>query len=799
MDGQIRKSAIVADVVKKYRVQIILFLGVFTVKVLTNLLFKSLTSATGNDEIGTIAGAAYFAGLDWSNVVSTILYYGWGFSALMAPAFLLSDNMSVIYQIMLSYNALLLALCVVICYNILKNIFKINSELTCALVSLASCCFYHNIINGNSIINENPLVILNWLVLYLILIMQQRVEEGKKVKAYTLLLGFLLCYGLTVHTRFIFTWCALLVAIIIYYLLRNKLFVNIPVMVAECGIGYFAVKFLNGIIQDRLWLAYLKDEAIGNSMESLGEIWGNFAKLFSIDGMIAYLKCVLGQIFVLGTYSGVFLVLFLVIGGKAIGKIILTIRARIKKAELEKSKTNASYYTAVIFIAALIIATILFTSVASINSVLVSVDQGIGSKWYVYQRYWAAYCAMAVMLTFVYIVKKETVKKEIIATFLMYILTSIVFLGVIAPELVSIRIKSSGAFTVITPLMIRKMTGYFSYLDFLRLFIIGILVFITSIILIAKRRIKSLSILFMTMFIFIYTCFMVQSDIPAAQNNNLKYQGLKSILNQYDISDEKNKRIYVDKNFPSYMLAQFELNRYELILADMDEYCRAESEDIQLLLTRELTDEMAAQWNLLYSEEQGQYVIYLLVKDGELCNALQNKGVEIKNLEEMFGIQKLYFSNRLKYSNKIRGEKLKHDVEMSQEIHITEDMLEEDEFAIRLLFWNRENCEYTDKVYITVEQDDVIRRYEIALNNIEDNVPVNVIMDTGQLHTGTANVVLTCPTGGGYRYILPYVIEHEGDFTDNLYINKMKQNTQLYVVIYAPMAEINGAIATRIQ
>lgn len=799
MDGQIRKSAIVADVVKKYRVQIILFLGVFTVKVLTNLLFKSLTSATGNDEIGTIAGAAYFAGLDWSDVVSTILYYGWGFSALMAPAFLLSDNMSVIYQIMLSYNALLLALCVVICYNILKNIFKINSELTCALVSLASCCFYHNIINGNSIINENPLVFLNWLVLYLILIMQQRVEEGKKVKGYTLLLGFLLCYGLTVHTRFIFTWCALLVAIIIYYLLRNKLFVNIPIMVAECGIGYFAVKFLNGIIQDRLWLAYLKDEAIGNSMESLGEIWGNFAKLFSIDGMIAYLKCVLGQIFVLGTYSGVFLVLFLVIGGKAIGKIILTIRARIKKAEYEKSKMNASFYTAVIFIAALIIATILFTSVASINSVLVSVGQGIGSKWYVYQRYWAAYCAMAVMLTFVYIVKKETVKKEIIATFLMYILASTVFLGVIAPELVSMRIKSSGAFTVITPLMIRKMTGYFSYLDFLRLFIIGILVFITSIVLIAKRRIKSLSILFMTMFIYIYVCFMVQSDIPAAQNNNLKYQGLKSILNQYDISDEKNKRIYVDKNFPSYMLAQFELNRYELILAEMDEYCIAESEDIQLLLTRELTDEMAAQWNLLYSEEQGQYVIYLLVKDGELCNALQNKGVEIKNLEEMFGIQKLYFSNRLKYSNKIRGEKLKHDVEMSQEIHITEDMLEEDEFAIRLLFWNRENCEYTDKVYITVEQDDVICRYEIALNNIEDNVPVNVIMDTRQFHTGTANVVLTCPTGGGYRYILPYVIEHEGDFTDNLYINKMKQNTQLYVVIYAPVAEINGAIATRIQ
>ncbi|MCI8669291.1 MAG: hypothetical protein HFI34_07210 [Lachnospiraceae bacterium] len=798
MDGQIRNNQIATELVKKYRVQIILFLSVFIVKVLINLLFKSLTSATGNDEIGTIAGAAYFAGLDWSNVVSTILYYGWGFSALMAPAFLLSDNMSVIYQIMLSYNALLMALCVVICYNILKNFFKINSELTCALVSLASCCFYHNIINGNAIINENPLVFLNWLVLYLILIMQRRVEEGKKVKAYTFLLGFLLCYGLTVHTRFIFTWCALLVAIIIYYLLRNKLFVNIPIMMAECGIGYFVVKFLNSIMQDRLWLAYLKDEAIGNSIESIGAIWGNFAKLFSVDGMIAYLKCVVGQFFILATYSGVFLVLFLVIGGIATGKIILTIKARMNKAEPEISRMNASLYTAVIFIAALIIATILFTSVASINSTLVSASQGIGSKWYVYQRYWAAYCAMAIMLTFVYIIKRETVKKEIITTFLMYIIASIGFLGVIAPELVSIRIKSSGAFTIITPLMIRKMLGYFNYLDFLRLFIVGIFICIISIILIKKRRIKSLSVLFMAMFIFVYVCFLIQSDIPAAQNNNLKYQGLKSILDQYDINDEKYKRIYVDENFPSYMLAQFELNRYELILANIDEYCGTES-DIQLLLTRELTEEMADQWNLLYSEEQEKYVIYLLIKDGELCNTLQNAGVEIKDLGEMFGIEKLYFSNRLKYSNRIKGEKLKHDVEMSQEIQITEEMLAEDKFAVRLLFWNRENCVYTDKVYITVEQDDVFSQYEITLNNIEDNVPVNVIVDSRQFHAGTANVVLTCPTGGGYRYIMPYVIEDKGEFTNNLYVNNVKQNTQLYVIIYAPLAEIYGTIAEKIQ
>lgn len=799
MDGQIRRDSIVAETVKKYRVQIILFLGVFIVKILTNLLFKSLTSATGNDEIGTIAGAAYFAGLDWSDVVSTILYYGWGFSALMAPAFLFSDNMSVIYQIMLSYNALLMALSVVICYNILKNIFKINSELVCALISLASCCFYHNIINGNSIINENPLVFLNWLVLYLILVMQRRVENGKKVTALSLLLGFLLCYGLTVHTRFIFTWCALLLAIMIYYLFRNKFFVHIPIIIAECGIGYFIVKYLNSIIQDQLWLAYLKDGAIGNSMESIGEIWGNFAGLFNINGMLAYLKCVVGQFFVMGTYSGVFLVLFFVIVGYAAGKLFSIIRAKIKKSELNISDINASLYTAVLFIGALITATVLFTSVASINSVLTSIEQDMGSKWYVYQRYWAAYCAMAVMLTFVYLVRKEIIKREMIITTIIYILVSGIFLGFIASELEGIRIKSSGAFTIITPLMLRKMPGYFSYWDFLKLFMTGLLVFMASAVLIKKRKIKSLSIIFIIMYIFIYICFIIQSDFPASQVNNSKFQGLKYILDQYDINNKTYKRIYVDTNFPSYMLAQFELNRYELILADMEEYCGTEAEDIQLLLTKELTEEMAEQWYLLYSEEQGNYTVYLLIKKGELYDTLQNKGIELSDLGEMFGVQKLYFADPFRNVNKKKGEKLKHDVEMRQKIQITKEMLSKDEFVIQLMFWNRENCDYTDKVYIAVEQDGVISQYEVSLNNIENNIPINIIIDAQAYHADEAEVVLTCPTGGGYRYVLPYIIENKEDNADNLYVNKIKQDSRLYIIIYAPLAEIRGTVATRIQ
>ena len=104
-----------------------------------------------------------------------------------------------------------------------------------------------------------------------------------------------------------------------------------------------------------------------------------------------------------------------------------------------------------------------------------------------------------------------------------------------------------------------------------------------------------------------------------------------------------------------------------------------------------------------------------------------------------------------------------------------------------------------DKLYIEVEQDDVISQYEIALNNIEDDIPINVIIDTQAYHAGEAEIVLTCPTGGGYRYVLPYVIENKGDTADNLYVNEIKQDSELYIIIYAPLSEIHGTVATRIQ
>ncbi len=69
----------------RYRYQILIFVSIFIIKSIFNSFLSTLVQISGADEFGTIAGASYFAGLNWSDVVSHVSYYGFGYSMFMAP------------------------------------------------------------------------------------------------------------------------------------------------------------------------------------------------------------------------------------------------------------------------------------------------------------------------------------------------------------------------------------------------------------------------------------------------------------------------------------------------------------------------------------------------------------------------------------------------------------------------------------------------------------------------------------------------------------------------------------------
>ena len=93
----------------RYRLELIVFLAVFSLHFIAAIVTEPLIQYIGGDEVGTIASAAYFAGYDWSETMSMHKYYGFGYSLLMAPLFMIFDNVTIIYGGMLVCNGILSA------------------------------------------------------------------------------------------------------------------------------------------------------------------------------------------------------------------------------------------------------------------------------------------------------------------------------------------------------------------------------------------------------------------------------------------------------------------------------------------------------------------------------------------------------------------------------------------------------------------------------------------------------------------------------------------------------------------
>lgn len=613
--GEEEKVSNIKFWIKKYRYQICIFLILFFARIAVNQLFDSLVNYSGADEVGTIASAAYFAGKDWSSIISYTLYYGWGYSLFMAPAFWITDSPRMLYQLLLAHNAVLLGLSAVICYNILSEFFNIKSKIGCAVISISCCCFYYNIINGNMIINENILSLLVWCILYLLLIMQRRYKEGKSNISFSILLGIILSYGLTIHMRVLFLYGGIVVVILTYYILERKSFIKLSVFGITCTAGWFVAQYFNSIIQEKLWRIGERAEPLTNSIESLGKIIENFSYLATGKGILWYLYTILGQTFVMFSYTGGVMAVFCI--------ITFVVAFRVLKSIGKRKEVNTYYYTTVMFIGSLIIATMLLISVASLPQVLRSLEQAQGSKWLLYSRYWGIYCGMALMLTFVYFVKKsEQIKKILLTALAVFVVISAGFLILIAPVFNGTSTLTSGLFMLILPMMLKGKTTTLSSMDFVVVAIFGLLCFAIICVFVYKKKHVIAALVMCALFIYIWGYKTINVDIEASRKSYERYEGISRTIEEYGL-DKKNEKIYIDdtgiitSNY-DYLMALFHFNRYELVLVSPQVYNEGE-ENVSMLITWNISEETEKQWNIVFQKEEDKgKTLYFLIKNADL-------------------------------------------------------------------------------------------------------------------------------------------------------------------------------------
>ena len=251
---------------------------------------------TLSDETSTFSSAAMLAGHDWSGVVSHAGYYGFGFYWIFAWIFKITENPIIIYRTVLIFCSLLQALIAPICLFISMHFFHINKSRRAVLFSIV--CAYCVVTRITVIYNEHPFVLLAWLVALIMCFLTKTLEEDDKLKRkiYSFLLGILLCWGFTIHTRAVIFVIALFLVHFLYKMLWGRWLLD-KVFWVTIGIGYLGTKYLIRFYQNGIWG---KSEGLRNANISI-----SFSKDFTdINTWRTLVNIWIGQIDTVSVFSG---------------------------------------------------------------------------------------------------------------------------------------------------------------------------------------------------------------------------------------------------------------------------------------------------------------------------------------------------------------------------------------------------------------------------------------------------------------------------------------------------------------
>lgn len=370
-----------------------------------------------DDEFGYWGNAAYLAGLDWSDAVSEIPYYSYGYSLLLVPLFWIFDNPVYMYKAAIVLNGILLSISFLLCYDIAKKLIKgTNSYIFMGIAFLIS--MYPSYIVYSSIAWCECLLILScWLLTWCFVGLS---EESSSYKF--ILIGFLSIYAYVIHQR---TLGILIASIFVISIMKifNKIHLKQFLMVVIPIIILLIIHiYLKDDIQSHLWL-----NSFGNLTNDYSAQLGKICQVITIDGLARLFKIFLGQFFYIGAASylmGYFGLYELI---RKVGKAIIT-AVKNRKPDILNREYNFYPY--------------LFLLIATLSSHAISVIFMINPTRFdhiVYGRYIDMIIGIVILLGFIKLMDKDVNLNKILGV----ILTGFILLT----AAVNYIIKSSGLTT----------------------------------------------------------------------------------------------------------------------------------------------------------------------------------------------------------------------------------------------------------------------------------------------------------------------------------------------------------------
>lgn len=218
------------------------------------------------DEAGYLCNAAYFAGVDWSDVASRLPYYGYGYSILLIPLFWICKNGVSLIQGAVFVNCV----CVLIAYclqiAIMNKLFdKCNKLLFPVFASIISLQSFI-VASVFKVLCEVNLIMWIWLIGYILIVTME-----KKSNLKFCVLGMVSCFIFFIHTRAIVV-LGTVGLIMLWFLIIKKISVKefcffvFPLVMAF--VAFYFVK--NSIMYDSM------NVVTGDERESINMLSGNY-------------------------------------------------------------------------------------------------------------------------------------------------------------------------------------------------------------------------------------------------------------------------------------------------------------------------------------------------------------------------------------------------------------------------------------------------------------------------------------------------------------------------------------------
>lgn len=242
-----------------------------------------------SDDIGMLSGAAYFAGYDWSSVVSTTKYYGIGWYSLFAPILKFVKNPAAIWAVIVIVNICIVALaCIFIQYIGIKHLGMEDNFVT----SLISIFTSMAVVPSNTLSQESVLFCLTILISYLLMKSLQEEFSSLKRCAFMILAVAFSNYAYLIHTRAVVFLIAIPVAIIFSSLIEKKKIINLASYVISAIILYFMAGVLKKQIIQHIWGT---KDSIMNAELPIST--STFQNVFSLKGIKVVFDCFMSNFF----------------------------------------------------------------------------------------------------------------------------------------------------------------------------------------------------------------------------------------------------------------------------------------------------------------------------------------------------------------------------------------------------------------------------------------------------------------------------------------------------------------------